>query len=282
MALHRRSPAARRFARRPSGRSSTPWPTSCVLQQHDHRHHGSAGEHARVGDCRNCGFKGSRKSTPFAAQVAAEKAGNAAKDYGVKNLEVRVKGPGPGRESAVRALNASGSESPRSKTSLRFLTTAVVRRRSGGSKRKKTWRDTEAQLASLRVAKALTCSEERAQAAREQVQARSPPGGAGQRRTRCRITACNCARSRSCAACTACSSGSSATTTRRPRRSKARRARTCCGCSRRASTTWCTAWASRRRARKRASSWPSRHQGQRADREHPVVSAQGGRQDCRS
>jgi len=56
----------------------------------------------------NCGFKGSRKSTPFAAQVAAEKAGNAAKEYGVKSLEVRVKGPGPGRESAVRALNAVG------------------------------------------------------------------------------------------------------------------------------------------------------------------------------
>jgi small subunit ribosomal protein S11 len=55
-----------------------------------------------------CGFRGSRKSTPFAAQVAAEKAGAAAKDYGLKNLEVRVKGPGPGRESAVRALNAVG------------------------------------------------------------------------------------------------------------------------------------------------------------------------------
>ena len=56
----------------------------------------------------NVGFKGSRKSTPFAAQVAAEKAGNNAKEYGVKNLEVRVKGPGPGRESAVRALNSVG------------------------------------------------------------------------------------------------------------------------------------------------------------------------------
>ena len=55
-----------------------------------------------------CGFRGSRKSTPFAAQVAAEKAGNAAKEYGVKYLEVRVKGPGPGRESAVRSLNACG------------------------------------------------------------------------------------------------------------------------------------------------------------------------------
>jgi len=54
------------------------------------------------------GFKGSRKSTPFAAQVAAEAAGRQALEYGVKNLEVRIKGPGPGRESAVRALNALG------------------------------------------------------------------------------------------------------------------------------------------------------------------------------
>ena len=54
------------------------------------------------------GFKGSRKSTPFAAQVAAEAAGKAAQESGVKNLEVRIKGPGPGRESAVRALNAVG------------------------------------------------------------------------------------------------------------------------------------------------------------------------------
>lgn len=55
-----------------------------------------------------CGFRGSRKSTPFAAQVAAEKAGQAAQEHGLKNLEVMVKGPGPGRESAVRALYACG------------------------------------------------------------------------------------------------------------------------------------------------------------------------------
>jgi small subunit ribosomal protein S11 len=54
------------------------------------------------------GFRGSRKSTPFAAQVAAERAGRAAQDYGVKTVEVRIKGPGPGRESAVRSLNALG------------------------------------------------------------------------------------------------------------------------------------------------------------------------------
>jgi len=56
----------------------------------------------------SCGFKGSRKSTPFAAQVAAERAGEGAAQWGVKNIEVRVKGPGPGREAAVRSLNGSG------------------------------------------------------------------------------------------------------------------------------------------------------------------------------
>ena len=55
-----------------------------------------------------CGFRGSRKSTPFAAQVAAERAGKAAQEVGMKNLEVRVRGPGPGRESAVRSLNSPG------------------------------------------------------------------------------------------------------------------------------------------------------------------------------
>jgi len=55
------------------------------------------------------GFRGSRKSTPFAAQVAAERAGKAAIElYGLKNLDVKVNGPGPGRESAVRALNGCG------------------------------------------------------------------------------------------------------------------------------------------------------------------------------
>ena len=54
------------------------------------------------------GFRGSRKSTPFAAQVAADDAGRKAQEYGLQNLEVRIKGPGPGRESSVRALNALG------------------------------------------------------------------------------------------------------------------------------------------------------------------------------
>jgi small subunit ribosomal protein S11 len=54
------------------------------------------------------GFRGSRKSTPFAAQVAAERAGQVAQEMGMKNLEVMVKGPGPGRDSAVRALNGIG------------------------------------------------------------------------------------------------------------------------------------------------------------------------------
>jgi len=54
------------------------------------------------------GFKGSRKSTPYAAQVAAEEAGKKAMDHGMKTLEVNVKGPGSGRESALRALQSIG------------------------------------------------------------------------------------------------------------------------------------------------------------------------------
>lgn len=54
------------------------------------------------------GFRGSRKSTPFAAQVAASRVGEIVREFGMKSLEVRVKGPGPGRESAVRALHNAG------------------------------------------------------------------------------------------------------------------------------------------------------------------------------
>ncbi len=65
------------------------------------------------------GFKGSRKSTPFAAQVAAEDAGKKAQDHGMKTLEVEVRGPGSGRESALRALQAIGFVI----TSIRDVTT---------------------------------------------------------------------------------------------------------------------------------------------------------------
>ncbi len=54
------------------------------------------------------GFKGSRKSTPFAAQIAAEKCSYIIKDYGIKNLDIKISGPGPGRESSIRALNNAG------------------------------------------------------------------------------------------------------------------------------------------------------------------------------
>ncbi|MFI4853122.1 MAG: 30S ribosomal protein S11 [Candidatus Makana argininalis] len=55
-----------------------------------------------------CGFRGSKKSTPFAAQVAAEKCSEKIKEYGIKNIKVMIKGPGPGRESSIRALNNAG------------------------------------------------------------------------------------------------------------------------------------------------------------------------------
>ena len=58
----------------------------------------------------NVGFKGSRKSTPFAAQMAAEKAARAAMEHGLRRVEVQVKGPGSGRETAIRSLQAAGLE----------------------------------------------------------------------------------------------------------------------------------------------------------------------------
>ncbi|MED5407404.1 MAG: 30S ribosomal protein S11 [Pseudomonadota bacterium] len=69
--------------------------------------HGNAVSWATAG---GAGFRGSRKSTPFAAQVAAETAGRAAQEVGMKQLDVKIKGPGPGRDSSVRALNALGFE----------------------------------------------------------------------------------------------------------------------------------------------------------------------------
>ena len=69
--------------------------------------HGNAVSWATAG---GAGFRGSRKSTPFAAQVAAEAAGKVARDMGMQQLDIRIKGPGPGRDSSVRALNALGVE----------------------------------------------------------------------------------------------------------------------------------------------------------------------------
>jgi small subunit ribosomal protein S11 len=69
--------------------------------------HGDAVSWATAG---GAGFRGSRKSTPFAAQVAAETAGKVARDMGMQQLDIRIKGPGPGRDSSVRALNALGFE----------------------------------------------------------------------------------------------------------------------------------------------------------------------------
>ncbi len=66
----------------------------------------------------SCGFKGSRKSTPYAAQMAAEDAGRRAQEHGMKTLEILVSGPGSGRESALRALNAVGFDI----TSIRDVT----------------------------------------------------------------------------------------------------------------------------------------------------------------
>ena len=71
------------------------------------------------------GFRGSKKSTPFAAQTAAEKAANAAKEHGLKSVEVFVKGPGSGREAAIRALQACGLEVKMIKDCLLYTSRCV-------------------------------------------------------------------------------------------------------------------------------------------------------------
>ena len=73
------------------------------------------------------GFRGSRKSTPFAAQMAAETAAKAAMEHGLKRIEVFVKGPGAGREAAIRALQAAGLEVESIKDVTRSRITAAVR-----------------------------------------------------------------------------------------------------------------------------------------------------------
>jgi len=106
------------------------------------------------------GFKGSRKSTPFAAQRAAETAAERASKFGLKEIEVRVKGPGSGRESAITALQAAGLSVKPSKTSRRCRTTAAGPPRSGASNGVKTrdngrpWHDNSTTSASCAAARA--------------------------------------------------------------------------------------------------------------------------------
>ena len=77
------------------------------LQQYHHHHHRPRRQGADLGLGRHGGFKGSRKSTPFAAQLAAEKALKDAENFGLRTLDVRVKGPGAGRESAIRSIGGT-------------------------------------------------------------------------------------------------------------------------------------------------------------------------------
>ena len=80
------------------------------FQQHHRHHHRPAGNALSWASAGEMGFRGSRKSTPFAAQTAAETAAKAAMEHGLKTVEVYVKGPGSGREAAIRALQAAGLE----------------------------------------------------------------------------------------------------------------------------------------------------------------------------
>ena len=105
-------------------------PRAGHVQQHDRHHRGSGGQHVSWSSAGSLGFRGSRKGTPFAAQQAALTAANKAKEVGLRTVEVRVRGPGSGRESAVRALATAGLEVRSIRTPRRFRTTAAARRKS--------------------------------------------------------------------------------------------------------------------------------------------------------
>ena len=200
----------------------------------------------------SAGFKGSRKSTPFAAQVTADSCARKGMEHGLQKVEVFVKGPGSGRETAIRSLQAAGLEilgvkdvSPQAHNGVR------PKKRDGGS-----------DGASLgpkcklcrREGMKLFLKGERCLTEKCAVERRSyPPGEHGRGRIK-QSEAAPAARSRRRAATTVCSSGSSATTTRRPRSDRGSPARSSCACWRRASTTWSTASASPPRAQARSSS----------------------------
>ena len=145
------------------------------------------------------GFRGTKKGTPFAAGVTASKVAKKAVEMGVKQVAVFIKGPGPGRETAVRSLGSAGLSSSASRTSRRCRTTAAVRRKPGGCNRCPAIPTPSANCA---AASSRSCSSRATSATRSACSRRSPaspawpsPSGANPPPTRSA-----CARSRSSAA----------------------------------------------------------------------------------
>ena len=148
------------------------------------------------------GFRGSRKSTPFAAQTAAETAAKIAMEHGMKSVEVFVKGPGSGREAAIRALQAAGLEVSMIKDVTPIPHNGAVLRREDAYKRLggyKQWQDIQMLSASCAAARVRSCSSRARDAI--QISARSraepmPPASTVRAEKRRLSTACSCAQSR--------------------------------------------------------------------------------------
>ncbi len=180
------------------------------------------------------GFKGSRKSTPFAAQVTADAAARKGMEQGLQKVEVFVKGPGSGRETAIRSLQAAGLEvtgvkdvTPQAHNGCRPRKRQRRRRRRSGTAH--GTRHSPQCKQCRREGLKLFLKGERCLTEKCGVERRSyPPGEHGRGRRSRASTGCSCARSRRRAATTACSRSSSAATTRRPPASRGSPARTCC------------------------------------------------------
>ena len=201
----------------------------------------------------SAGFKGSRKSTPFAAQVTADSCARKGMEHGLQKVEVFVKGPGSGRETAIRSLQAAGLEILGVRTSRRRPTTASARRSGGGSSGPRP--QPQVQAVPPRGHEALP--EGRALPDRE-VRDRAPQLSAGRARPR---------PDQAVGVPAPAAREAEGAPLLRPAReavphvlreggeaARGSPARTCCACSRRASTTSSTGSASRPRARRRASS----------------------------
>ena len=166
------------------------------------------------GSAGTASFKGSRKSTPFAAQMAAEGAARRAMEHGLRQVEVFVKGPGSGREAAIRSLQAAGLRvlsHPRRHADPAQRLPATRRPRLGARSDGSIHRSGMSTVPPLRR---LRCAGRRS--ARFSSGGRSRPGHGRCAAARSPTAACSCARSRGCGSPTACWSASSATTTTGP------------------------------------------------------------------
>jgi small subunit ribosomal protein S11 len=211
----RQKPAPRRCAARKRRTSS--WATPTSRARSTTRSSRSPTHRAVIAwaSSGQVGFKGSRKSTPFAAQMAAEAAARRAMEHGMRKVDVFVKGPGSGRETAIRSLQATGLEVGRSQTSPPPHNGAV-RPSAAASETQRLRKARHGSLHRTRLASRVRLGVDLVGGGQEFEKRPYPPGQHGRAGSRRASTALSCRRSRRPASPTASWRSSSAATTKRP------------------------------------------------------------------